>query len=793
MASSTLEEKINKIRQQNEEIRRRHEEVEEDKKNAAKLNALVQMVPSSDWPERKEPPEFSNPPKAKQKPAKEKQEYIPQTHPVEGKRIHSFAQGEGPPPDPKYNFLADSEREEPAMEHSKETSGNRYHNKVIRGNFKKKTGGRESIQKDNKVYKGNYRDESQPGYDAWRAERNRIDEDRISRQRTAEGNWRREWDNDKMHIIDDVTKKATRPALADFTKRDHKDSDRRYYTNNNEYANHTRGGGRGSHRGSSKNFCSSYENRSHNTYDQHRNNTAMPAKIPLSPTSEGRTVIATDKSIKVMVNQSSTSKGPMMSVKVNSPSIVGTGRVGPRQRSRVTYSSQSDAESPMFEAEPFFRQKSFEDKSKGTYFNNQKSPNVKRSQSLRKKDSESKYPYYQGKDLRKEDNDANSQTYHEGEFRSSAQKSFSAKSPKPVRRILHTTKQDSPSENTSRKHETQECMDQDSKNNIVTENNATPQISKSVLPSDQTETLNTESAEQSAETKITNEITLEKETEKLSLSSLSGVENPGEMTEDNTNINSFESKADCSQLLVNNIIEDLQENNTSSVASVSSNVESKEEFVPNESNNVPNDIVNLEKASSSKDNQQLLEQVSKQLVPNESDNVADDIVKLEEADSSKDDQQTLEQVNEELVLNESNNASDGIVELESAPLRNDNQQSSEAVSKQVANDNCDNIKDEVTEQRSSLTTIDQVAPSLAIETHSVIEIKNQSACNESIKETPVVDERTDESIDCSNKNSKDTANCSEVNQENITNGVSVDENSIKKNEKTEEVKDVEKL
>lgn len=42
------------------------------------------------------------------------------------------------------------------------------------------------------------RDEHQPEYEAWRAERNRIDEDRISRQRTAEGNWRREWDNDKV-------------------------------------------------------------------------------------------------------------------------------------------------------------------------------------------------------------------------------------------------------------------------------------------------------------------------------------------------------------------------------------------------------------------------------------------------------------------------------------------------------------------------------------------------------------------------------------------------------------------
>lgn len=64
--------------------------MEEDKKNAAKLNALVQMVPSTDWPERKEPPEYSNPPKAtnKQKSAaKEQSEHGQQHHPNERKKV----------------------------------------------------------------------------------------------------------------------------------------------------------------------------------------------------------------------------------------------------------------------------------------------------------------------------------------------------------------------------------------------------------------------------------------------------------------------------------------------------------------------------------------------------------------------------------------------------------------------------------------------------------------------------------------------------------------------------------
>ncbi|XP_076619261.1 uncharacterized protein LOC143340815 [Colletes latitarsis] len=834
MASSALEEKINKIRQQNEEIKRRYEEVEEDKKNAAKLNALVQMVPSSDWPERREPPEFSNPPKTKQKPVKEKHEYMPQSHIIEGKKIHSFAQGEGPPPDPKYNFLADSEREEPGVEHAKETSGNRSHNKVIRGSFRKKTGGRESIQKDSKVYKGNYRDDSQPGYDAWRAERNRIDEDRISRQRTAEGNWRREWDNDKMHIIDDVTKKATRPVLADFAKKDHKDSDRRYYTNNNEYANHTRGGSRGSHRGSSKNFYGNYENRSHNTYDQHRNNAAMPAKIPLSPTSEGRTVTATDKSIKVTVNQSNVSKGPMMSVKVNTPNIVGTGRVGPRQRSRVTYSSYLDTEAPMSEVEPFFRQKSFEDKSKGTYFNNQKSPNVKRSQSLKKKDGESKYLYNPRKEMRKEDNDTNSQRHHESEVRSYAQKdlqkSHSAKSPKLMRRNVNAMKQDPSNENVPRKCETRECLNNDStehENNVIIENSETLETSKSALIFDQIKVSNTESEEQTDKKEIASDTTAKQETGETSLTTLSHIENFDGITKDDTNINSLENVSDYSQLLVNNLTDDLQNCNMSSEALVPNNVKCEKELVPNESNNVSNGIVELEEeAYSNKDNQQSLEQVSQELVPNESNNVSNDIVQLkEEGLSSKNDPQLLEQVSQELVPNGSNNVSDDIVELGEEALSSkdnqqsleqvnqelvpneknisnnnvklevhsskDDQQSSEQVTEQIANNNFNDIKNEDTEQRSALATTDAAIFS-EIETYSVIEAKNQSINNELIEEkAPIAGEKTDESVDNSNINLKNAAN-SKVNADNILSDVSVNGDSTEMNkEKTEKIQDVE--
>lgn len=69
------------------------QEVEADKKHAAQLNALVRLVPSGDWPERKEPPEFTAPPVNAQK-FKPPNSERPQ-HPFQGsesKKSHKFAE-----------------------------------------------------------------------------------------------------------------------------------------------------------------------------------------------------------------------------------------------------------------------------------------------------------------------------------------------------------------------------------------------------------------------------------------------------------------------------------------------------------------------------------------------------------------------------------------------------------------------------------------------------------------------------------------------------------------------------
>ncbi|XP_063981971.1 uncharacterized protein LOC135165007 [Diachasmimorpha longicaudata] len=373
MAADLLEAKIHKIRQQNEEIRRRYEEVEADKQNAAKSNALVQMVPSTDWPERKEPPEFVNTPQLPKNLSKprnsprESNEGFQYRAGGEPKKVHMFSQSEGPPPDPKYNFLADSEREERHESFPREGDKNKARGKPSRPHFRKQRGGRECRGK-----LGGSGQDSLPDYEAWRAERNKIDEARISRQKTAEGNWKREWDNDKMHLVDDTPRYS------------HSLGDAMRYPRNSSY--------------------------SHGRESDH----------------EKRFPNSTDKNSQIN-HSSNTTKNPLMSVKVSTSNIVGTGRVGPRQRSRVVYSTPSEKESMNFQVGNFLAQSSPEDTAKSSNFNIPKD-----FHSPRKIDS-SKFPQALGRELERNDSKSHKTTVKSPSFNSKDYKNFQ-KSPHVQRR-----------------------------------------------------------------------------------------------------------------------------------------------------------------------------------------------------------------------------------------------------------------------------------------------------------------------------------------------------------------------
>ncbi|GAB0096778.1 hypothetical protein DMENIID0001_123440 [Sergentomyia squamirostris] len=107
--TESLENRMERIRLKNEEIEKKHREAMEDKLAAQKNNAMVSIKPSDDdWPRKH----------------KYDTEDFPYDDDTDGEKIRpqltaqptrkehkKFADGQGPPPDPVYNFLADAERD----------------------------------------------------------------------------------------------------------------------------------------------------------------------------------------------------------------------------------------------------------------------------------------------------------------------------------------------------------------------------------------------------------------------------------------------------------------------------------------------------------------------------------------------------------------------------------------------------------------------------------------------------------------------------------------------------------
>ncbi|XP_075225617.1 uncharacterized protein LOC142326789 [Lycorma delicatula] len=201
-----LDQKIARIRKKNEEIIRRSQEIEKDKRLAEKQNAMVKLRPSTDdWPRERTP--ALRPSQREMKDCKEENDGIhthetinrnkERTHPSSRGRDMG-GRGSGPPPDP-VSFLADPERDysaekEPPSQSSFARGSGRNAREFRRDGPRRGRGGR------GRIYPGNHEVTSSANDDAWREERYRIDEARIRRQKSADGKWRREWDNEKMNF-----------------------------------------------------------------------------------------------------------------------------------------------------------------------------------------------------------------------------------------------------------------------------------------------------------------------------------------------------------------------------------------------------------------------------------------------------------------------------------------------------------------------------------------------------------------------------------------------------------------
>lgn len=301
IAKENLDERIERIKKRNEEIEKKYREAEEDRLMALKENAMVETKPpkDEDWPRSHKYDKIDFTYDVKPEKLEELNKTKKTEEPKQKRDYKKFAEGEGPPPDPVYNFLADAERDGTTAPHPAGKDGKATDKKDSRQNNsgknnkdqQQKRGGPNSGSfrgRGGKAHSPKYQKQnSQPEYEQWRNEREKIDEARINRQKVGEGKWKREWDNEKINSENEALLRPERTTLGDAFHAAKKSPTH----NNNKGQNHN------------------------------------------------QTDCLVEKRGNITVSVSQT--GEVKSVKLTSAPVIGTGRVGPRQVGKPQFSIQS--------------------------------------------------------------------------------------------------------------------------------------------------------------------------------------------------------------------------------------------------------------------------------------------------------------------------------------------------------------------------------------------------------------------------------------------------------------------
>lgn len=215
LAEENLEQRIERIRKRDEEIEKKHREAEADRLAALQANAMVKTsAPNDDdWPKahKYDTIDFTYDVNTDGNDDKERHldDFVRPQRPFK-----KFADGEGPPADPSYNFLADSERDGKVK-----TSPNEYNRKDMRNsnnnpspspssssstnsNFNRQTKSRNSFNRDKSNNKGNMAGKEKHYDDSRKNDRDRSNDMFIQRQKSIEGSWRQEAKDQKSFAND---------------------------------------------------------------------------------------------------------------------------------------------------------------------------------------------------------------------------------------------------------------------------------------------------------------------------------------------------------------------------------------------------------------------------------------------------------------------------------------------------------------------------------------------------------------------------------------------------------------
>lgn len=210
LSEENLEERIERIRKRDEEIEKKHREAEEDRLAALEANAMVKTTAPTDedWPKAHKYDKVDFTYDLKPEDLEELAKKNEETRTL--KAYKKFKEGEGPPADPTYNFLADSERDgiskKPsdnekndwrANNSSPNRRNNNLNNSFNRGRHNGGSGRGKNSMKFQPHQQRNDSNGNGNGNDGQQQKSWKNDESRFNRQKSIEGKWRREWDNDK--------------------------------------------------------------------------------------------------------------------------------------------------------------------------------------------------------------------------------------------------------------------------------------------------------------------------------------------------------------------------------------------------------------------------------------------------------------------------------------------------------------------------------------------------------------------------------------------------------------------
>lgn len=207
ICEENLEQRIERIRKRDEEIEKRHREAEADRLMALQANAMVKTTAPSDedWPKahKYDKLDFTYDVKNEDTDTDEKKplDEVRLTRPFK-----KFPEGQGPPADPTYNFLADAERDGKALANNASNDNKNWrannnnsnnsgtnNNRRNNANNSSFNRGRNGAKGKNPLQKGKSNDEPI----LRKNDRERNNEPRMQRQTSNDGMWRRNDDNKK--------------------------------------------------------------------------------------------------------------------------------------------------------------------------------------------------------------------------------------------------------------------------------------------------------------------------------------------------------------------------------------------------------------------------------------------------------------------------------------------------------------------------------------------------------------------------------------------------------------------